>query len=391
MKILLITNYQNDGQESMLRFAALLKDGLAKAGHEVRTLGPRSFFGSLCPAGQGLGKWLGYLDKFANFPHLLKSLAHWADIVHICDHSNSFYTKQLRSLPHLVTCHDLLAVRSARGEVLQSRTRWSGRQLQRIIADGLTRSKHVVCVSEATRRDLMGIIGIPEQRVSRIYNSLNYPYSPMARDESVSRLLTLSIDPGAPFLLHVGGNQWYKNRLGVLRIFACLRSHSHGQRFNLIMVGKPWTTEMREFVIERGLSDRVFELTGIGNEDLRALYSTAKMLLFPSLHEGFGWPIIEAQACACPVLTSNRSPMDEVAGDAAFYVDPEDPESAAQAMKRAFEMAPGLSEAGLRNAARFDTSTMINSYVALYGKIREESVGVASPVGVNERSALLVR
>ena len=77
-----------------------------------------------------------------------------------------------------------------------------------------------------------------------------------------------------------------------------------------------------------GLRDRVIELTNITNEDLRALYSKATALLFPSLREGFGWPIIEAQACGCPVFTSDRVPMTEVGGDAAIYLDPTDPRPA---------------------------------------------------------------
>ena len=101
----------------------------------------------------------------------------------------------------------------------------------------------------------------------------------------------------------------------------------------LVMVGKPWTAEMRRFILEHGMSDVTMELTGVDNEDLRALYSTATMMLFPSLQEGFGWPIVEAQACGCPVATSGRSPMDEVGGDAAIYIDPENPESAAAVLK----------------------------------------------------------
>jgi glycosyltransferase involved in cell wall biosynthesis len=387
MKVLLVGNYENDAQESMQRFATLMAHGLSKAGHEVRTLRPPSLVGRLRPAGHGLGKWLGYVDKFGIFPPVLRSAAGWADIVHICDHSNSFYTRRLGSFPHVVTCHDLLAIRSGRGEMLQTHTRWSGRQLQRMIVNGLIKAQHVVCVSEATKRDLLRINGIAEQRVSRIYNSLNYPYSRMSRHESVARLQKFSIDPTAPFFLHVGGNQWYKNRLGVLRIFACLKKRSLQRNLNLLMVGKPWTVEMRRFVVQAGIADATFELIGIANEDLRAFYSTATMLLFPSLQEGFGWPIIEAQACGCPVLTSDRPPMDEAGGDAAIYVDPEDWESAANAIKQALGKGHNLSESGLQNAGRFNAPAMINSYVALYEKIREETLPVTSSMGGSRRLA----
>ena len=72
----------------------------------------------------------------------------------------------------------------------------------------------------------------------------------------------LSVDSDQPFLLHVGGNQWYKNRLGVLCIFSILRKLTRDQTLTLVMVGKPWTAEMRQFVVENGMSDVTLELTG---------------------------------------------------------------------------------------------------------------------------------
>jgi glycosyltransferase involved in cell wall biosynthesis len=237
-----------------------------------------------------------------------------------------------------------------------------------MILKGLTEAQHVACVSEATRRDLLRIVGIPEQRVSRVYNSLTYPYSRMETDEAATRLRKLRVDPGELFLLHVGGNQWYKNRIGVLRIFSILCKINRGRTLKLVMVGKPWTAEMRQFICENGISDLTQELTGVADEDLRALYSTATMMLFPSLQEGFGWPIVEAQACGCPVATSKRSSMDEVAGDAATYIDPENPESCAAIVNQALDKVSGMRGSSMANAARF-RSGMIDGYLSLYDEV----------------------
>jgi glycosyltransferase involved in cell wall biosynthesis len=373
MKVLLLANYANDSQESMQRFALLMARGLMRAGHEVQNLRPPACIGQLHPSARGLGKWLGYVDKFGVFPPLLRAAVKSADVVHICDHSNSFYTKYMRSVPHIVTCHDLLAIRSALGEIPQKRTGWTGRRLQRLIVEGLTGAQHIACVSEATRRDLLRVIDIPESRVSRTYNSLNYPYSRMEAHKAESRVRQLGVDPSQLFFLHVGGNQWYKNRLGVLRIFAILARRMAGRSPKFVMVGKPWTVEMRRFVLEHGLTDATLELTGVAEEDLRALYSTAATMIFPSLQEGFGWPIIEAQACGCPVATSNRAPMNEIGGDAAIYIDPENPESAAVAVQCSLENSAGLRELSLANAARFKVSAMIDSYLSLYEKVCNET------------------
>ena len=135
------------------------------------------------------------------------------------------------------------------------------------------------------------------------------------------------------------------------------------------MVGKPWTHEMREFVSLNALRDRVIELTNITNEDLQVLYSKAIALLFPSLREGFGWPIIEAQACGCPVFTSDRVPMTEVGGNAAIYLDPTDPPGAAAVIANSLDRVPQLRQAGLENVKRFSSAAMISSYSSVYQRL----------------------
>lgn len=369
MRILLVSNYVNDAQESMQRFALLMEKGLMQAGHEVRTLRPQSIVGRIRPSGAGVGKWLGYVDKFGLFPFNLKSALAWADVVHICDHSNSFYTGYLQTKPHIVSCHDLMAIRCSLGEIPRQVTRWTGRRFQRLILNGLRQAQHVVCVSQATTRHLFRITRLPEERVSCIYSSLNYSYSRMRRDEAITRIRKLQIDLGETFFLHVGGNHWYKNRTGVLRIFSWIRKLIPHKNPKMVMVGMPWTDEMRRFVSDNGLNDVTFELPGISDEDLRALYSAAVMLLFPSLDEGFGWPIIEAQACGCPVLTSARAPMDEVGGAAAIYVDPEDPEVAAASAILALDREADLRQESVRNAARFNITDMIEGYLTVYEKV----------------------
>ena len=86
MRVLLVGNYESDGQESMQRFAAFMVRGLTQAGHEARIVKPLALLGQIHRSGEGFGKWLGYLDKFGSFPFVLKSEIKWADVVHICDH-----------------------------------------------------------------------------------------------------------------------------------------------------------------------------------------------------------------------------------------------------------------------------------------------------------------
>jgi glycosyltransferase involved in cell wall biosynthesis len=353
LRILLVGNYLNDRQESMLRFADTLVEGMKARDVQVTLIRPEAFFGRLKPGAAGLGKWLGYLDKFLVFPFVLKRHAPRFDVVHICDHSNAHYTRHLCALPCLVTCNDLLAVRSALGEFPQNPTGWTGRILQRLILRGLKRARRITCISKATRSDVLRLTGLPEARVDVTYMGFNYPYSPAAPDPQRK-----------PYLLHVGGGQWYKNRAGVLAIYAELRMLCGKNPPKLILVGPP----------PAGAPPGVESVSGVDNERLRALYSSAELLLFPSLEEGFGWPIVEAQACGCRVVTTRKAPMTEIGGDAAFYInDPQDAKAGARTVLEVLtqdaETRRRAVEAGLENAAQFSTEKMITSYLAIYEEL----------------------
>ncbi len=377
MRILLIGNYPHDRQESMQRFAAMMDDGLRAAGVSVEVLVPEPCLGNLKKSGTGLGKWLGYFDKFFLFPiRLRRKLAtikarQATDlIVHICDHSNAFYTRFLQDVPHVITCHDLLAVRSARGEIPENPTRWSGRRLQGMVASGLARARQVVCDSEATQRDVLRLIALPAERVSVITIGFNYPYSPMLETEARARVAVL-LPSTRRYILHVGGNQWYKNRPGVLRIYAQAIAMNPALP-DLVMAGKLFTAEMESYVTANRLQERVRCVEGCGNEDLRALYSLADLLLFPSLAEGFGWPVIEAQACGCPVLCSHLEPFPEVTRGTASMGDPVDESGFAAELLRLLAEPSAraqLAAQGLDNARRFAPATMTASYVTCYDRL----------------------
>jgi glycosyltransferase involved in cell wall biosynthesis len=376
VRVLLLANYPPDRQESMQRFARLLEAELPARGIEVNVIRPEPRF-NVRGAARGPGKYLGYLDKFVLFPRALHARRRTRPdtVVHICDHSNAPYTRHLQSTRHLVTCHDLIAVRSALGEFPQNPVRWPGRWLQRMIVAGLNRARRVACVSEATRADVLRYCRVPAERVCVVRNGLNYPFSPMPTEECGTRLAGLHL-PG-PFLLHVGDNHWYKNRPGLLRIYAELRRLLPTAPV-LVLAGREITAEMDGLIRRHNLEKNVIAVQGFSGEELRALYSRAELFLFPSLIEGFGWPILEAMACGCRVVTTGRPPMNEVGGEAAAYFDPGEPARAAEAVLRVLkEDETGRArrvQLSLARAAEFSTARMIDGYVALYRRLADGPV-----------------
>lgn len=369
MKILLIGNYTYLKSQSMDRFASLLFYGLKTRGHDVRLLKPPPLIGRLRPLPIGIGKWIGYIDRFVFFKPRFCNASNWADVVHICDQANAMYAQWLKGRPHVVTCHDMLAIRSAFGEIAEYRIRFTGKVYQRWILSGLSKAMHVTCVSSATRDDVLRLTKLPPEKISVVHNGLNYKYRPMAKEEFSRHLQQMSLDDWRPFFLHVGNNNCYKNKAGLLRIFSHMVRLDGIKAGNLVLAGTGLPETLVPLSRELGIYDRIREAINVTNEQLCALYSAAQGLIFPSLAEGFGWPIIEAQACGCPVFTSNRKPMTEVGGDSAVYFDTFDEVGTAKNILQELPKKDVWRNQGLKNAVKYSTESMLSVYLDTYKKV----------------------
>ena len=363
MKILLVGNYELGDAKSMPRFGEMLRRELEARGHVVRLLRPKGVLGKLGggPAGGAVGKWLSYVDQYLLFPLWLcvVSAKGW-DAVHICDHSNAVYGPWVRGVSPSITCHDLLAIQAAEGRFPEQRISKTGRMLQGWIKRNLLRIKRVVCVSGKTASDLraMGAAG----EIVVIANPLNNDFSPASLDAVQEAKRRVGLREDEPYVLQVGGNLWYKNRPGAVRIFAAMQRHEEFAGFRMVMVGHPFTEELAGEVRRLRMEDKVIEVKDPDDGMVRALYTGAAMLLFPSLYEGFGWPIVEAQSCGCVVVTSNREPMREVADGAAILMDPEQPEEAAKEIAAEWPRREALRAAGLLNIQRFGRQEIMGDY-----------------------------
>jgi glycosyltransferase involved in cell wall biosynthesis len=380
--VLLIGNFPPDQQQSMQRFSEMMLCELRVLNVPVKLLRPAPWLSRFCrfPFAK---KWTGYFDKYILFPLRLRfQQSDETAIVHICDHSNAIYAKHFRRAPVVVTCHDLIAVRSALGESTDCPVSITGEFLQRWILKRLRRATAVACVSKATAADATRLLtsfrakvegsrGANEKQTPRICvieNGLNYDYQPLAESEVTTRLAPLQrLKLDRPFVLHVGSSLRRKNRAGVLRIFARTKDEWNAQ---LVFAGDP-ISELSADARALAVTHRVVEIVAPESELLEALYNRAHALLFPSTYEGFGWPIAEAQACGCPVLTSKAPPMSDVAGDAALLRDVKDENGFAEDLLRLRDPAlrKKYRQLGLENARRFSARKMAERYLALYREL----------------------
>lgn len=373
MKVLLVGNYLPDRQNSMRIYASMLEAGMRGRGHEVRLLHPPAILGARVAQTSPLFKWSGYADKFLLFRRELRRAARGVDIVHLCDHSNAMYVPAVAHKPHVVTCHDVLAIRSAMRHFPENPVGVTGRTFQQLIARGLRQAQAILCVSRKTREDLERYLGVSEEQLHVVPNALPWPYEPVTRDVASPLLRSVGVEPSEQYFLHVGGNHWYKNRGAAIEIFAELRKLPQYASAKLVMAGGPMTAALRQIAEKHQVDHAVLEAVGLSNECLQALYSCALATLFPSLEEGFGWPILEAQACRCPVVTTDRPPMNEVAGGAAILIDPAGPATAAQAVADALQDTTRMRADGLRNAAGYSAERMLERCEALYHKVVAEA------------------
>ena len=379
-QILLVGNYPRDAQESMQRFARVMFTGLLENVREAEVLVPPVVLGRWGRSSiEGLGKWLGYVDKFVLFPFLLRrrvkklcERGRDSVLVHICDHSNAMYARWTRGLSTVVTCHDFLAVRGALGEPTDCPATPMGRILQRWIVNGLDDASLVACVSHATRKDAERILRAGERgpKIRLVHMGLNHRYGRLAADEIKARLEHLKL-PRAPYLLHVGSNLRRKNREGVLRIFARTSPRWKGW---LVFAGHTLTPELSALAQSLGVSDRIMVVAKPENPVLEALYNQALALLFPSRFEGFGWPIIEAQACGCPVICSDASPLPEVVGDGGLVCPLDSEEAFASAVLRLGDSVERETwiRKGFANATKFTTDRMIRDYLSIYEELGKQ-------------------
>ena len=306
----------------MSRYARMLADGMKERGHEVHVLQPVPVFYKLRSPGK-IKKWLGYIDQYFIFPMKARKLiqALPSDTIFVfTDHALGPWVPLIKNRPHIIHCHDFLAQRSAKREIPENFTGLSGRLYQAFIRWGYRRGKNFISVSNKTREDLHKFLPSLPSLSEVIYNGLNQTFKEIEPTDA-RRLFSqkVRLDLSGGYLLHVGGNQWYKNRLGVIELYNALQNQSN-LKLPLLLIGTEPSDELKKAYSISPFREHIHFLTNIDDKSVQLAYAGASVFLFPSLAEGFGWPIAEAMASGCPVITTNETPMTEVAGASAFFI-----------------------------------------------------------------------
>lgn len=269
--------------------------------------------------------------------------------------------------PSVVTIHDLTPYKYPdyifdRRFLMRERQKFYYFLQKRAI---LKNTDHIITVSENTRKDVLDIFGFPEKKVTAIYEGIEGNFRPKEDKREIEDVKEKYGIVGE-YIFYVGGLGKHKNVETLVRAFRKVtESGMRNKELGLVIGGKTMLddtsgqnaySDLVRLVDELGLTDRVSFPGFTEEEDLPAIYSGAICFVFPSLYEGFGFPVLEAMACGCPVVSSNAGSLPEIVGDSGILVSPKDIEGFAEAISSVIldkSKKGEMVEMGLERAKRF--------------------------------------
>lgn len=277
--------------------------------------------------------------------------------------------------PFIVTIHDLIILKfpteraTTLGPLLYKLKHFAGSLVMRHAA---LHAKHIITVSEFSKKDICDYYHLTEDRVSVTYEAAHAYGEPEKNNvpqEKDSIMKAFSIQK--PYVLYVGNAYPHKN-IEVLLDAAeqTMKQKPNAVTYQIVLVGKRdyFYQRLYEDVQRRGLQDHIVFTGFVTDEQLGGLYRYATAYVFPSLYEGFGLPPLEAMQYGVPVISSNQSCMPEILGDAALMVDPHSVSDILQAIDRVFndqDLRVQLSQKGKQQVARYSWERMMQETRAI--------------------------
>jgi glycosyltransferase involved in cell wall biosynthesis len=323
-------------------------------------------------------------NRLVDYPRWLRDSRDGFDIFHVVDHSYAHLVRELPPERTVVTCHDLDTFRSVLQPSVERRSA-AFRAMTRRILGGFRRAARVTCDSAATRDAILEHDLVPADRLAIVPNGVHPDFSPRP-DPAAAAAVSALVGPPADDtldLLHVGSTVPRKNIRLLLHVVAGIRSR---RPVRLIQAGGALTPNQRALAVRLGIDDAVIELPFQPRPVVAELYRRARLVLLPSLREGFGLPVVEAMACGAVVIASDLPVLREAGGYAATYCAlNSDHEWVDTVITLAGEegRAPETWEArrqdGMAQAARFTWDTYAQRMIDIYDQL----AGRAAQVGGN--------
>lgn len=281
-------------------------------------------------------------------------------------HATNFFLPPVKHARRILTVYDLTFLRHPE---------WCSPKIvgpfSRSIGAHVHAADAVLTCSEASKRDIVALLDCAPGKVTVAYGAADAIFAPRERAVAEWRVQERQGIEG-PYILFLSTVEPRKNVDGLLAAFSrLLDTVPH----TLVLVGaEGWNQEPVADMIQRhGVAGRVRHVGYVRDrDDLPMLYSAADAFVLPSFYEGFGIPVLEAMACGCPVVTTRRASLPEAGGDAAHYVDPEDPDNIAAGIRKVLtspDYSDSLRDYGIRQAAQFTWARAAETVLGLYREL----------------------
>lgn len=302
--------------------------------------------------------------SYSYFGYNLESIIGRVDVVHCLGLS----IPQVKGAGLIVTIFDLIPLLFR-----DFHTRFGRREGQLQARRAAERAERIITISNSSKKDIIRLLHIPAEKIVVIPLAAGGLYRRIHDFESI-KIFKEKYNLRREYILYVGTLEPRKNIINLLRAYSSLIKEHPDLEEQLVVVGKKgWLyTGIFKEVEELKLGDRVVFTGYVPDEDIVLFYNCARLFIYPSLYEGFGLPVLEAMACGTPVITSNRSSLPEVAGDAARLVDPENVEEIAQAMKEILSddcLRSQMSKEGIGRARLFSWEKAAQETLKVYEEV----------------------
>lgn len=259
----------------------------------------------------------------------------------------------------IVTIHDVMFFSYPEPQVFPESN-------QKIIPPFARAARHIITISESSKREIMSYMNVPEDRITvipwGIDHKLLYPHKTNGNQYCGNN----------PYFISVSCDSGRKNTISLMKAYAQFAKSN--PQHSLILVWRNPSQEAIDLIVHSHLENKIKFASGISNEELADLYAGATASFFPSLYEGFGLPIAESMACGVPCVTCRNSSLEEVGGDAALYVEPFDIDTMADIMEsfenHDFDM-DNLRAASIAQASNFTWEKCANKTIEVYRKCLE--------------------
>jgi glycosyltransferase involved in cell wall biosynthesis len=304
--------------------------------------------------------------RYVSYPRTLASRPH--PVCHVLDQADAHLVRSLGPARSVVTCHDLIPLLASRGLIpmeipatVATTFRWRIAQL----AD----ARRVIAPSHATRETLERFTRVNPSRIRVVPQGVGPPFGPIPKARERRRCLS-ELSESHPVVLQVSTAVRYKNTPVLLRAIARLR-HQIGN-IMLVRVGSALFPDEQALAVSLGIADTIRFQQAPDDDAMAEWYNAADAVVFPSMWEGFGWPVLEAMACGTPVVASDIPAHVELTGGSAELVPPADDAALAESLYRVLsdrDLANSLRERGRRRASEYTWARVAQATTAVYDEV----------------------